>query len=150
MERLLTNHATNRSLQRTQNSRVVALGLVALALTGTPTSAVADSEEPYLIGDRLIASFAGATLIGSNWAEYYAPDGSILGKVRYLGVLHEFNGRWTVKRDEVCFEYDRSEYNTCSRFRRSGDRMRHFGPDGKPKADGESRRLPGNRLAEFR
>ena len=97
-----------------------------------------------------MASFAGATFIGSNWAEYYAPDGEVIGKVRYLGILRDFTGRWVVKLDQVCFEYELSEFNTCSKFRRVGDHMRHFGPDGKPKSDGESRRVPGNRLEEFR
>jgi hypothetical protein len=124
--------------------------LMVLALASAAVAAAPESEDPYLIGDGLIASFVGVTLIGSNWAEYYAPDGAIIGKVRYLGILREFTGRWIVNRDQVCFEYERSEFNTCSKFRRSGDRMRHFGPDGEPKADGESRRLPGNRLEEFR
>lgn len=59
------------------------------------------SEEPYLTGETLIASFADATLIGSNWAEYYAPDGTITGKVRYLGLTHSFIGRWTVIGNQV-------------------------------------------------
>jgi len=98
----------------------------------------------------LIASFAGATLIGSNWAEYYAPDGTITGKMRYLGLVHSFTGRWTVRRDLVCFQYQHAQYNTCSRFRQSGDRIRHYGADEMPKRYGESRRLVGNRLDELR
>jgi hypothetical protein len=133
----------------TVRARVIAtIGLVTLALTST--AARGNQEEPYLAGDALTAAFADVTLIGSNWAEYYAPDGVIVGKVRYLGMLHEFTGRWIVKRDQVCFEYKRSEYNTCSKFRVLEGQMRHFGADGKPKRDGISRRLQGNRLEEFR
>lgn len=93
---------------------------------------------------------AGATLVGGNWAEYYAPDGRIFGRVRYLGLLHEFTGRWRARLDRICFEYELSQYNTCSKFRLVGDRMRHFDVDGKPKPDPESRRFPGNRLGELR
>jgi hypothetical protein len=125
--------------------------MVALVTCALPVNpARGDSEAPYLAGDGLIAAFSGATLIGSNWAEYYAPDGALVGKVRYLGILREFTGRWIVRQDQVCFEYERSVYNTCSRFRLVGDRMLHFGADGKPKVDGESKRLPGDRLEEFR
>jgi hypothetical protein len=135
-------------MRRARRDIAIATGLVALCLVAR--SAFGENEEPYLVGEGLIAAIAGATLIGSNWAEYYAPDGTIVGKVRYLGMLREFNGRWTVTRDQVCFEYEMSRYDTCSKFRRVGDRMRHFGADGKPKPDAESRRLPGNRLEEFR
>src|SRR5215470_18081699 len=136
-------------MRRRQNSVVSGVALFTLTLTGAAAPAAGDNDGPYLVGDGLMASFVGATLIGSNWAEYYAPDGGIIGKVRYLGILRDFTGRWTVKRDQVCFEYEWSEFNTCSRFRRVGDHMQHFGPDGKPKTDGESRRLPGNRLEDF-
>lgn len=121
-----------------------------LLVAALPLRAAASDEEPFLIDDALAAAFAGATLIGSNWAEYYAPDGTIVGKVRHLGLLRDFTGKWFVRRDQVCFEYRWPQYNTCSKFRRSGNRMRHFGADGEPKPDGESRRLPGNRLEEFR
>jgi hypothetical protein len=121
-----------------------------VTLACTTTAVLGEGDERFLAGEALSAAFAGATLIGSNWAEYYAPDGAIIGKVRYLGVLRQFTGRWSIRQDQVCFEYERPQFNTCSRFRRLGDRMRHFGADGRPKADGESRRLPGNRLDEFR
>lgn len=135
-------------MRRNGSSLLCAIGVVALCSTAAPV--LADGHESYLIGDGLIASFAGATLIGSNWAEYYAPDGTIIGKVKYLGMVRDFTGRWTAKEDQVCFEYQRSQYNTCSKFRRAGDQMRHFAADGKPKNDGVSRRLSGNRLEEFR
>jgi len=122
---------------------------VLLASALAPLVSRAD-ETPFLSGERLAAAFAGATLIGSNWAEYYAPDGVIVGKVRYLGIVRHFRGRWIARDDRVCFEYERAEYNTCSKFRLLGERMWHFAIDGRPKKDGESRRLPGNRLEEFR
>lgn len=84
------------------------------------------------------------------WAEYYAPDGLIVGKVRYLGTLRDFSGRWSVRNDQVCFAYEWPQYDTCSKFRLFGQRMRHYAADGRPKADGQSRRLAGNRLADFR
>jgi hypothetical protein len=123
------------------------LALSSAAFLAAPVHA---DEEDYLADDALAAAFAGATLIGPNWAEYYAPDGTIIGKVRHLGLLRDFTGRWFIRLGQVCFEYRWSQYNTCSKFRRSGDLMRHFGADGKPKPEGESRRLPGNRLEEFR
>lgn len=109
-----------------------------------------DAEQGFLSAEVLRGVFAGATLIGGNWAEYYDPGGSIVGKVRYLGVVRAFNGRWSVSGDAVCFEYDLRQYDTCSKFRLEGDRMRHFAADGQPKADGESRLLKGNRLDRFR
>src|SRR5215470_7470626 len=87
-----------------------------LCLFVGPSAARAD-DAPFLTSEVLAATFAGATLIGSNWAEYYAPDGVIVGKVRYLGIVRRFRGRWSVKDDHVCFEYERAEYNTCSKFR---------------------------------
>jgi len=131
------------------NPKTVLGAAASMLLCLASAMAAGDNEEPYLTADGLIAAFAGATLIGSNWAEYYAPDGTIAGKVKYLGLIHRFTGHWIVRQNQVCFEYQRSEYNTCSMFRRIGDHMRHFAADGKPKADGESRRLPGNRLDEF-
>jgi hypothetical protein len=122
---------------------------VLLALCLVARSASGDDGEPYLVGEALIVAFAGATLIGPNWAEYYAPDGAIVGKVKYLGIVRRFTGRWTARRDEVCFEYERPEYNTCSKFRLLGNRMLHFGTDGRPKKDPESRHALGNRLDEF-
>ncbi len=107
-------------------------------------------DAPFLSDDALVATFAGATLIGGHWAEYYTPEGEIVGKVRYLGMLHDFKGRWRVRDGHVCFEYERKEYDTCSKFRLAGERMRHFDSDGKPKRDAESRRLSGNRLDQFR
>lgn len=107
-------------------------------------------DAAYLTDDALASTLAGATLIAKRWAEYYTPDGEIVGRVRYLGLLHDFRGRWRVRDGHVCFEYDRKEYNTCSKLRLVGDRMFHFDSTGKPKNDGESRRLSGNRLDEFR
>jgi hypothetical protein len=127
---------------------IARVAFATMALAAGPASG--NSEAPYLAGDGLKAAFAGATLIGTDWAEYYAPDGAIVGRVRYFGVLHDFTGRWIPKVDQVCFDYERPQYNTCSKFRRFGDQMRHFAADGKPKKDGESRRLLGNRLDEFR
>ena len=134
------------SMRAMKASDIVTAALVLLATHSAPGGC----EESYLSGDALSASFADATLIGSNWAEYYAPDGTITGKVRYLGILHAFTGRWIIRSDLVCFEYQHAQYNTCSRFRRHGDLMRHYGTDGNPKRDGESRRLAGNRLEDFR
>lgn len=131
-------------------SAAIAVGVGLMILACGAATAQESGEKPFLADDALVAAFADATLIAPNWAEYYAPDGVIVGKVKYLGILRSFNGRWIVKHDQVCFEYQRAEYNTCSKFRRVADRMRHFALDGTPKADGESRRLAGNRLDEFR
>ncbi len=110
---------------------------------------LADDAGPYLSGEELSATFAGATLIGAQWAEFYAPGGKIVGRVRYLGMTRDYGGRWIAHHDRVCFEYARPEYNTCSHFRRRGAHLHHFGPDGRPKRDGISRHLPGNRLELF-
>lgn len=125
------------------------IAIVGLALTCSIGAAHADEREPFLVGDELHAMFAGATLIASHWAEFYMPGGKLIGRVRYLGVTREYAGRWSSHHDRVCFEYTRPEYNTCSHFRRRGEHLHHFGPDGKPKRDGISRRLPGNRLDLF-
>lgn len=124
-----------------------AIGLVLAAFA--TCYAAGESDDAYLVGDALRSVFVGATLIGTNWAEYYEPDGVIVGKVRYLGIVRDFSGRWSVKRDQVCFEYELRQYDTCSKFRLVGDRLRHFGADGRPKPDGESRRLSGNHLDAF-
>ena len=125
------------------------IGMIIIALcVAAPVRAA--SDEAYLVGESLVAAIAGATLIGSNWAEYYAPDGKIAGKFRYMGFVREFTGRWVANEDHVCFEYARTEANTCSRFRRRGERMLHFGFDDKPKKDPESRRLDGNQVDAFK
>lgn len=125
------------------------IGGLAVALAICAGAAVADEREPYLVGDELRATFAGATLIGRNWAEFYMPGGKLLGRVRYLGVTREYAGHWSSHHDRVCFEYSRPEHNTCSHFRRRGEHLHHFGSDGSPKRDGVSRRWPGNRLELF-
>ncbi|MFM9884268.1 MAG: hypothetical protein ACKVQT_14675 [Burkholderiales bacterium] len=124
--------------------------ITAVALLSAATSLAADTDDAFLAGEVLRATFVGATLIGGNWAEYYGHDGVIVGKIRYMGFLRDFTGRWIAKHDQVCFEYGRTEANTCSMFRRRGDRLFHFAPDGKPKSDHESKRLEGNRLDEFK
>jgi hypothetical protein len=52
--------------------------------------------------------------------------------------------------NHVCFEYARTEANTCSKFRRRGERMLHFGLEDKPKKVAESRRFDGSRLDLFK
>ena len=65
-----------------------------------PLCSWAIDDDPFLVDEALATAFAGATLIGSNWAEYYAPDGTIVGKVRHLGLLRDFTGKWSVRRDQ--------------------------------------------------
>jgi hypothetical protein len=110
----------------------------------------AEVDDAYLVGEGLRTTFAGATLLGNTWVEYYATDGTIVGKFRYLGFVREFAGRWIAKHDHVCFEYARTEANTCSKFRRRGERIFHYGFDDKPKRDPESLRFVGNRLDAFK
>ena len=126
------------------------IAITAVALLSAVTPLAAGTDDAFLAGEVLRTTFVGATLIGRNWAEYYADDGVIVGKIRYMGFLRGFTGRWIAKHDQVCFEYGRTEANTCSMFRRRGDKLFHFAPDGKPKADHESKRLDGNRLDEFK
>lgn len=144
-----TEAARNSAAQKPVWAFAFVLAAFLLAGPGAARPALAE-DAPFLSGDTLVAIISGATLIGGHWAEYYAPDGEIIGKVRYLGLVHAFRGKWRIRDDHVCFEYERREYNTCSRFRLLGDRMRHYDSDGKPKRDFESRRLNGNRLEEFR
>lgn len=128
---------------------ISAMVLGVLLLWPCTRPASAENADAYLAGDALHSAFAGATLIGTHWAEFYLPGGKIIGRVRYLGLVREYAGRWSMQHDRVCFEYSRPEYNTCSHFRRRGEHLHHFGADGKPKRDGISRHFIGNRLELF-
>lgn len=126
--------------------------LLAMAITLSVRAAhAADADAPRFVGGGELRSLlVDVTLMGVDWAEYYTPDGMIIGKGRWMGIVRRYSGRWSAAADHVCYHYGHKDFDTCSRLARQGDRVLHFGLDGKPKKDGVASRLPGDRLSDFR
>ena len=111
--------------------------------------AVSAQPPAYLADTALRETLIGHTLIGKDWAEYYEKDGSIRGRARYFGIAFDYTGTWKVTGQQVCYEYERKDRNTCSFLIRDGDVVRHFTTTGSPKFDGVARRVEGNRTASL-
>jgi len=130
------------------------LGIVALSIVvalGVKMAHGADGDPPrYVGGGELRSLLTDVTLMGVDWAEYYTPDGMIIGKGRWVGIVRRYSGRWSTAADHVCYHYGHKDFDTCSRLARHGDRVLHFALDGKPKKDGVASRWPGDRLSDFR
>lgn len=118
--------------------------LVALA----SCAGLAHAQEAFLQGESLREAIAGKTLSGQRWAEYYKPDGTIHGRVRFLGT-QSYIGRWTALEDRICYDYEGTSNDTCSRLRIAGDQVFHHDLDGRLKADGVAKRMNGNTLSAF-
>ena len=106
------------------------------------------AQESFLRGDLLRKTITGKTLTGENWSEYYAPDGTIHGKVRIFGV-HNYVGKWRVLEDRVCYDYEEKSKNTCSQLRIVENQVFHHDLQGRLKNDGIARRANGNMLSIF-
>jgi hypothetical protein len=107
-------------------------------------SAIAHSQQ--LRGEELRAVVSGHTIAGKDWAEFYSPGGQIVGRARYFGMVRNYVGRWTAHEDRICYYYENSTFDTCSRLELRGDLVHHFSMDGRLKSDGVGRRVPGNAL----
>lgn len=112
-------------------------------------ASVANAQPTYLTGNSLRRAIEGHTLLGKDWAEYYAPDGTIFGKFRFWGV-HNYTGKWTADKERICYEYpERPSSNTCSRLTLTNNTITHYTMSGELKKDGVARRKSGNSLNEF-
>jgi hypothetical protein len=107
----------------------------------------AQPQVVYLDNAGLRTALEGYTLIGKDWAEFYAPDGTIKGKARTMGTLRTYDGRWRVADGKVCYDYEGTLFDTCSRLRQESETVRHFTLDGQPKPDGVARRVKGDHVA---
>ncbi len=110
--------------------------------------APAAAEEGFLNEQSLRDTLIGHSLQADAWMEFYSPDGTILGKARLFGV-RSYTGRWTILADRVCYDYDGSAYDTCSRLKLQNSKVYHYSLSGSLKSDGVAVRLPGNRLDAF-
>lgn len=107
-------------------------------------AAVAHSQQ--LRGEELKAVVSGHTIAGKDWAEFYSPSGQIVGRARYFGMVRSYVGRWTAHEDRICYSYENSSFDTCSRLELRGSLVHHYSLDGRLKPDGVGRRTQGNAL----
>lgn len=121
---------------------------LAVVLATTAGSSRSEGDAGFLAGAELQKILSGHTLRGSEWAEYYEPNGMIRGKARLFGT-RSYGGRWSVQSDRVCYDYEGTSYDTCSRLRIQGTKVLHFDLHGKLKTDGVATRAEGNQLAAF-
>jgi hypothetical protein len=104
-------------------------------------------QPQYLTDDQLRETLAGHTLAGKGWAEFYQRDGTIQGRLKAFGVAYD--GKWSVSDGKICYDYQGTSQDTCSRLTRDGDIVSHFTLDGSPKPDGVARRVEGNRTSSL-
>jgi hypothetical protein len=112
-------------------------------------ASVANAQSSYLTGNALRDAISGQTLLAKDWAEYYSPDGTILGKARRVFVF-DYTGRWTAYEDHICYEYPKNpSSNTCSRLTLNNNTITHYTMSGELKEDGVAQRRSGNSLNDF-
>ena len=113
-------------------------------------SSVANAQPTYLTGSKLRSAIEGQTLLAKDWAEFYALDGTIFGKVHYWGT-HDYTGKWTAYQDRICYDYPQNKQsNTCSRLTLNGNKVTHYTLKGEQKNDGVTLRKSGNALNQFK
>lgn len=117
---------------------------VLLLLSSCMLASAASAQ--HLRGDELRAAISGYTVSGKEWAEFYAPNGRISGRARYFGMVRNYVGRWTAHDDRICYAYENSSFDTCSRLELRENLLYHYSLDGRLKADGVGRRIEGNTL----
>ena len=118
---------------------------VILLATASPGS----TQQRYLKGIELRATIEGKTLFGKEWAEYYSPSGTILGKVRVFGIVQAYSAKWSAGEDRICYDYEGTAYDTCSQLIADGEAVTHFAMAGTLKRDGVARWKFGNSLSAF-
>jgi hypothetical protein len=116
---------------------------VVLALTLATATSVS-SQASYLDDAQLRETIVDHTLAGRGWAEFYRKDGVIVGRLLTFGVAYE--GRWRIANGTVCYDYEGTAQDTCSRLARDGDTVRHYTLSGSAKTDGVAQRLAGNQV----
>lgn len=128
------------------NSRLVARVMLA-AVVFVSVTVGAQPQPVYLNEKELRTTLEDHTLIGQNWAEYYAADGTIKGKARQFGFVRNYEARWRVADDTVSYDYEGTAFDTASHLSLSGETVRHYTMTNAPKADGVARRVKGNQVA---
>jgi hypothetical protein len=127
---------------RTKHLRIAALAALLVGPVAAP-------DEAFLTADALKATIVGHSLRGQDWIEYYDADGTILGKARLFGV-RSYTAQWAIRGDRVCYDYEGTSFDTCSKLITRGGQVYHYDLGGNLKADGVAQRLEGNRLESFR
>ena len=64
---------------------------------------------------------------GKPYAEYYAPDGSMRGKL----ADEAYTGSWQVVGEQLCFTYPKDDQTDCYDVFKNGEAFTWVGPDGK-------------------
>ena len=111
---------------------VIALGLAGLARAG-PAMLTADQIKETIVGNT-----ASGVIEGTEWAEYYLPNGLIAGS--WGG--DKYQGNWSVKDGMWCLDYSGTDDDWCGRIAAEGDRVFYYTKDGKP--DGDASLAAGN------
>jgi len=63
-----------------------------------------------LTGDEITKAIVGNTVRSPNFAEYYAPDGSIHGAEGEK----RYQGSWHIDGDRLCVEFPRHDFKDCA------------------------------------
>jgi outer membrane murein-binding lipoprotein Lpp len=84
---------------------------------------VATPDLPGVVNDR---TFRGE-YEGKPYAEYYAPDGSMRGKL----ADEAYTGSWQVVGEQLCFTYPKEDQTDCYDVFKNGEAFTWVGPDGK-------------------
>jgi hypothetical protein len=129
--------------RRAAASTTASLVLTTLALVAAATSVW--SQGAYLNDAQLRETLVDHTIKGSGWAEFYRQDGVIVGRLLTFGMSYQ--GTWRIANGTVCYDYEGTAQDTCSRLMRDGDTVRHFTLSGSPKTDGVATRQAGNQTA---
>ncbi len=119
-------------------TRVCAAALAA-ALTFLVAPPLAADDTRILSGEEIRSQIIGNTvdgLMGTAFTEFYSPDGAIKG----LSGEGRYEGRWSIEKDMLCFEYN--EPFGCRRIGLSGDTVSYITESGE--ADGSGTLLKGN------
>lgn len=84
---------------------------------------VAVADLPAVVTDR---TYRGE-YEGKPYVEYYAPDGSMRGKL----ADEAYTGSWKVVGEQLCFTYPKDDQTDCYDVFKNGEAFTWVGPDGK-------------------
>lgn len=110
-----------------------------LLLLAVPAAAQEASESRALSGAEIAALVSGNTVEGAMTAggpyrETYLPDGTIRGP--------DYEGRWSVVGDTLCFEYDPAEEADCWGAEMGANEEIRWVRDGRVEGTGRIARPP--------
>ena len=104
--------------------------------TSSSAAATTSATAAMPAGDKVAAPYLTAVVTdrtfrgdyqGKPYAEYYAPDGSMRGKL----ADEAYTGSWQVVGEQLCFTYPKDDQTDCYDVFKNGEAFTWVGPDGK-------------------